>query len=66
MIVGQDEGKIGCGCEDMNVVVYQPKFDKSTRQRLEMMQNSYALTSKPAIDAMFYFNFAVRGMKATA
>jgi hypothetical protein len=34
--------------------------------RVEMLKKDYGLTAKPAVDAAFYFDFAVRGIKAIA
>ena len=50
----------------MNVILYQPKYSSSALKSIEMIQNDYSLTAKPSIDVLFYFNFALRGMKAAA
>ncbi|KAA0197271.1 Ionotropic receptor 25a [Hyalella azteca] len=64
--VTKEEGSIGCGCDNSTVVVMQPIMDAAIMARVEKLKKDYGLTAKPAVDAAFYFDFAVRGIKAIA
>ncbi|CAL4202702.1 unnamed protein product, partial [Meganyctiphanes norvegica] len=47
------------------VVFLRPQSSSESRGRLNMLKGSYNMDAMPDIDAAFYFDFAVRGIKAT-
>uniref|UniRef100_A0A2P2I0J5 Ionotropic receptor 25a-like n=1 Tax=Hirondellea gigas TaxID=1518452 RepID=A0A2P2I0J5_9CRUS len=61
--VTKDTGEIGCGCDNSTVVVYQPKLTTEITKSVDKLKK-YGLVDQPAIDASFYFDFALRGIKA--
>ena len=62
--VFQDMGDLGCGCENASIVYLKPHSNTEIRGRLNMLKGSYGLDSTPEVDASFYFDFAIRGIKA--
>ncbi|CAL4099885.1 unnamed protein product, partial [Meganyctiphanes norvegica] len=63
--MSKDREDIGCGCENSTVVFLRPQSSSESRGRLNMLKGSYNMDAMPDIDAAFYFDFAVRGIKAT-
>ncbi|XP_050723400.1 ionotropic receptor 25a-like [Eriocheir sinensis] len=62
--VSKGKDDIQCGCENSTVVYLRP--EQPTKNRIGMLQRDYGLGAKPAIDAAFYFDFTLRGIKAAA
>ncbi|XP_047486549.1 ionotropic receptor 25a-like isoform X2 [Penaeus chinensis] len=55
-----------CGCENASVVFLRPHSTSEMRGRLQMLEKNYQLVTVPQIDSAFYFDFAVRGIKAAS
>ncbi|XP_063599999.1 ionotropic receptor 25a-like, partial [Penaeus indicus] len=55
-----------CGCENASVVFLRPHSTSEMRGRLQMLEKNYQLMTVPQIDSAFYFDFAVRGIKAAS
>ncbi|KAK4301458.1 hypothetical protein Pmani_026414 [Petrolisthes manimaculis] len=64
--VSKGDEDIQCGCENSTVVFLRPQTTPDTRGRLTMLQRDFDLTAEPIIDSAFYFDYAVRGLKAAA
>ncbi|XP_066943242.1 ionotropic receptor 25a [Macrobrachium rosenbergii] len=62
--LSKDRNDIQCGCENATVVFLRPSMTTETKGRLTMLKQSYQMNAMPEIDAMFYFNYALRGIKA--
>nr|XP_053649967.1 ionotropic receptor 25a-like [Cherax quadricarinatus] len=64
--LSKDTDDIQCGCENASVVFMWPRISPDTRGRLTMLQKDFQLSATPAIDSAFYFDYAIRGIKAAA
>ncbi|XP_045585173.2 ionotropic receptor 25a isoform X1 [Procambarus clarkii] len=62
--VSKDDDDVQCGCENATVVYLRPRASADTRGRLAMLQKDFQLTATPEIDSAFYFDYAIRGIKA--
>ncbi|KAL7645090.1 UNVERIFIED_CONTAM: hypothetical protein RMT77_003468 [Armadillidium vulgare] len=60
----KDVGDLGCGCDNSTVVFLSPFQDKETKVKLDMLERNFGLDGIPKLDAAFYFDFALRGIKA--
>ncbi|KAK7085043.1 hypothetical protein SK128_002474 [Halocaridina rubra] len=61
---GRDD--IGCGCENSSVVFLRPTISTESRGRISMLKQNYQMDAQPELDGAFYFDFAVRGIKAAS
>ena len=43
----------------------KPMMTTDIKRNVDILQNSYGLSQSPAIDAAFYYDFALRGILAT-
>ncbi|KAK3870062.1 hypothetical protein Pcinc_024667 [Petrolisthes cinctipes] len=64
--VSKGDEDIQCSCKNSTVVFLRPQTTPDTRGRLTMLQRDFDLTAEPIIDSAFYFDFAIRGLKAAA
>lgn len=63
-LLPQQRQDLECGCENASVVFLRPHSTSEMRGRLQMLEKNYQLMTVPQIDSAFYFDFAVRGLKA--
>ncbi|KAF2353180.1 Receptor ligand binding region [Trinorchestia longiramus] len=64
--ITKEEGPIGCGCDNSTVVALQPKIESTVAKKLADLKEDFALTAEPAVDTAFYFDYALRGIRAAA
>ncbi|XP_076060298.1 ionotropic receptor 25a [Oratosquilla oratoria] len=62
--ISKERDDIACGCENASIVFLRPDTNTKVQGTFNMLKGSYGLKATPEIDAAFYFDFFVRGIRA--